>query len=178
MDSNQTRVPHGTPSFFTAIISWRPARTVETNMKESKLTNRIKSESQASFKDKSNAGWWFQPIWKILVKVDHLPSRDENKNIWKHHLEWLRVEYLQQYLCENWRVEWFPQCFFVINTTVNHQVKPWSQRHCFQARPTHVAQTQSNLFAKGIGTANSPKDSHNSGCLPSTFLAITAFSAI
>ena len=23
--------------------------------------------------------WWFQPIWKILVKLDHFPGRDENK---------------------------------------------------------------------------------------------------
>ena len=23
--------------------------------------------------------WWFQPIWKILVKLDHLPRRGEHK---------------------------------------------------------------------------------------------------
>ena len=32
------------------------------------------------------SGWWFQPIWKILVKLDHFPGRGENKNIWNHHL--------------------------------------------------------------------------------------------
>ena len=27
------------------------------------------------------ASWWFQPIWKILVKLDHFPpGRGENKN--------------------------------------------------------------------------------------------------
>ena len=28
-------------------------------------------------------GWWFQPIWKILVKLDHFPSRGENKKYLK-----------------------------------------------------------------------------------------------
>ena len=30
------------------------------------------------------SSWWFQPIWKILVKLDHFPNfRGENsKNIW------------------------------------------------------------------------------------------------
>ena len=27
---------------------------------------------------KSVTGWWFQPIWKILVKLDHSPSRSEH----------------------------------------------------------------------------------------------------
>ena len=30
--------------------------------------------------------WWFQPIWKILVKLDHFPSRGKIKHIWNHHL--------------------------------------------------------------------------------------------
>ena len=32
--------------------------------------------------------WWFQPIWRILVKIGNLPqSRDEDKKIvWNHHL--------------------------------------------------------------------------------------------
>ena len=37
-----------------------------------------------------DTGWWFQPIWKILVKMDHFPRycRDENnKFIWNHNLE-------------------------------------------------------------------------------------------
>ena len=30
------------------------------------------------------SGWWFQPIWKILVKLDHFPNfRDENKKYFK-----------------------------------------------------------------------------------------------
>ena len=31
--------------------------------------------------------WWFQPIWKILVKLGHLPQVGVKiKNIWNHHL--------------------------------------------------------------------------------------------
>ena len=33
-------------------------------------------------------GWWFQPIWKILVKLDNFPKTGMNmKNIWNHHPE-------------------------------------------------------------------------------------------
>jgi len=31
---------------------------------------------------KESSSWWFQPIWKILVKMDHSP-RGENKKYWK-----------------------------------------------------------------------------------------------
>ena len=37
---------------------------------------------------KNNTGVWFQPIWKILVKLDHFLKWGENqKNIWNHHLQ-------------------------------------------------------------------------------------------
>ena len=30
--------------------------------------------------------WWFQPIWKILVQLDHFPRYGVKiKNIWNHH---------------------------------------------------------------------------------------------
>ena len=37
--------------------------------------------------------WWLnQPIWKILVKLDHFPNfRGENKKKWIHHLETLHL---------------------------------------------------------------------------------------
>ena len=41
--------------------------------------------------------WWFQPIWKILVKMGNLPQiRVKTKNIWNHHLEgdWSVVRYM------------------------------------------------------------------------------------
>ena len=38
--------------------------------------------------------WWFQPLWKIVVKLDHFPKdRGENKKycIWNHHLVYTHV---------------------------------------------------------------------------------------
>ena len=32
------------------------------------------------------AGWWFQPIWKILVKLQIFPKYVNMKSIWNHHL--------------------------------------------------------------------------------------------
>ena len=38
--------------------------------------------------DAYKSSWWFQPIWKILVKLDHFPRKGVKiKNIWNHHLE-------------------------------------------------------------------------------------------
>ena len=31
----------------------------------------------------NDAGWWFQPIWTIVVKLDHSPSRDKDKTYLK-----------------------------------------------------------------------------------------------
>ena len=34
------------------------------------------------------SSWWFQPIWKIFVKLDHFPrDRGKNKNVWNHLLD-------------------------------------------------------------------------------------------
>ena len=44
---------------------------------------------------------------------------------------------------ENWKVEWFPLCFFV-KAQRWIQVKPWSLWHLFQAQPTDVAKAQWN----------------------------------
>ena len=32
------------------------------------------------------SSWWFQPIWKILVKLDHFRVGMKTNNIWNHHL--------------------------------------------------------------------------------------------
>ena len=38
----------------------------------------------------STTSWWFQPIWKILVKTESLPQVGVKiKNIWNHHLDYL-----------------------------------------------------------------------------------------
>ena len=35
---------------------------------------------------KPESSWWFQPLWKILVKLGNLPQVGvEIKNIWNHH---------------------------------------------------------------------------------------------
>ena len=34
------------------------------------------------------ASWWFQPHWKILVKLDHFPTRGENKKCLKPPPSW------------------------------------------------------------------------------------------
>ena len=31
--------------------------------------------------------WWFQPIWKILIKMGIFPRQGWKKHIWKHHLD-------------------------------------------------------------------------------------------
>ena len=37
-------------------------------------------------------GWWFQPNWKTLVKLDHFPSRGENIfKKWNHQLESIKT---------------------------------------------------------------------------------------
>jgi len=35
---------------------------------------------QDFLKIKQKSGWWFQPIWKILVKLDHFPKMDGENN--------------------------------------------------------------------------------------------------
>ena len=35
-----------------------------------------------------NTGWWFQPLWKLLVKVGIFQIGVKIQNIWKHHLEY------------------------------------------------------------------------------------------
>ena len=35
----------------------------------------------------TSTSWWFQPIWKIWVKLNHFPQVGVKiKNIWNHHL--------------------------------------------------------------------------------------------
>jgi len=40
----------------------------------------------------SITGWWFQPLWKILVKMGNLPQIGVKiKNIWNHHPDNLQI---------------------------------------------------------------------------------------
>ena len=47
---------------------------------------------------KTITSWWFQPIWKILVKLDHLPQVGVKiKNIWNHHLVFTKTTMIPSY---------------------------------------------------------------------------------
>ena len=35
---------------------------------------------------KTISSWWFQPIWKKMVKLDRFPRGEDEKNIWNRHL--------------------------------------------------------------------------------------------
>ena len=48
----------------------------------------IKLESKTIINSKYITSWWFQPLWKILVKLDHFPSRGENKTCLKPPPRW------------------------------------------------------------------------------------------
>ena len=47
-------------------------------------TNRMSISTNGKKTTNPNlAGWWFQPIWKILVKLETFPTRGENKQYLK-----------------------------------------------------------------------------------------------
>jgi len=52
------------------------------------VPSTIQKIKQWQYHLKTLPSWWFQPIWKILVKLDHLPrDRVENKKYLScHHL--------------------------------------------------------------------------------------------
>ena len=48
-----------------------------------------------------STSWWFQPIWKILVKLDHFRrDRGEHKKKWNHHLDLCFFNPLFQIYCQ------------------------------------------------------------------------------
>ena len=56
------------------------------------------------------SSWWFQPIWEILVKFDHLP-RSGRKYIWNHHLAFHPSDSLHVFLI-------LRRCFWSCNPPV------------------------------------------------------------
>ena len=38
------------------------------------------------------SSWWFQPIWKVVAKLDHFPKWGENKHVWNHQLVFILVD--------------------------------------------------------------------------------------
>ena len=68
----------------------------------------------------ATTGWWFQPIWKILVKMGSSSSnRGENKNIWNHHPDHLFHRLVTSYPFRNHHLFWVYG--FVIHLKLNHQ---------------------------------------------------------
>ncbi len=64
---------------FTSLPIWNP---LDIWRKQRKTSHGL-----LSFQFSSSTKWWFQPIWKILVKLDHFPrDRGENQKYWNHHL--------------------------------------------------------------------------------------------
>ena len=49
----------------------------------------------------TSTSWWFQPLWKIFVKMgSSSPNRGEKKNVWNHHPDpLLGKEIIFQILC-------------------------------------------------------------------------------
>ncbi len=49
----------------------------------------LKTPAPSPKDENVQSSWWFQPIWKILVKLDHFPrDRGENrKYLSRHHLD-------------------------------------------------------------------------------------------
>ena len=47
--------------------------------------------------------WWFQPIWKILVKLDHSHQVGVKiKNLWNHHLDLNGLEHEISFFWGGW----------------------------------------------------------------------------
>ena len=63
---------------------WYESKSV--TQKHPRLWNVPSSISCVFFKTQTS--WWFQPIWKILVNLDHFPKVGMKINhFWNHHLE-------------------------------------------------------------------------------------------
>ena len=86
-----------TPPQKKKVISWHPKKTG-------------RSENKTESVQQKNPTWWFQPIWKILVKMGSFPQvRVQIKHIWNHHLEFLplgvaHISHAKDHSTPSWRV--------------------------------------------------------------------------
>ena len=75
-----------------------------------------------SYSISSITGWWFQPIWKILVKMGIFPKYGMKiKNIWNHHLDYGREKNSHGFIIyNNWSSAfvWTFPAFFPETTAV------------------------------------------------------------
>ena len=71
---SKDRFLRGRP-FSWSPLTWWPVRNAKTLHNKTHLFEKLKFSS-----------WWFQPIWKILVKIGIFPNQGwKLKNIWNHH---------------------------------------------------------------------------------------------
>ncbi len=59
------------------MVVWRAVRW------DKKLTLLENNKMSKSYR----SSWWFQPVWRILVKLDHVPKDRGDVFFWNHHSE-------------------------------------------------------------------------------------------
>ena len=85
------------------------------------------------------SSWWFQPSWKILVKLDHFPHqvRVKIKNVWNHHLVMFHVN--------------LPGCIF--------RCHPAIKKNIHRADPFHPPRSTVTYFGRprNFQSSNEPR---------------------
>ena len=127
------------PSCSTIFVDLHKVQHQRMNLKE--FLTRIEEKKQCQ--ERLISGWWFQPISKILVKLDHFPNfRGKNKkNIWNHHLDFYCLQCLQNDLMLLLDAKKFTQ-----NLLTN------KSPHCLKPNIAPVKKTYPlvNLYGNGI----------------------------
>ena len=70
--------------YITEYVSWCKHNSSSRFIKNSHVNHLSKKRSNSPT---SSSGWWFQPIWKIWVKMGSFPqgSGVKIKTVWNHH---------------------------------------------------------------------------------------------
>ena len=114
------------------------SRIFETISSQRDFPKPIKRSTQ-QFNQDASSSWWFQPIWKILVKLDHFGVKI--KNVWNHHL----VFYWNDWTCT---------CRMKMTQIWSHFPLEWSYsilNPCYETRKngpyvTHVSVTLIHIY--------------------------------
>ena len=85
---------------------------------------------------KNITSWWFQPIWKILVKMGSSPPRIgmKIKNLWNHHLDQIRWKWLG--------ISWQPTSSPLLRSTASSR----SALNCTQSSRLAVGRAKKDLI--------------------------------
>ncbi len=71
---------------YLSMTTKSPMEELNSWWNMNKPMKKLNIKTQTYTKHKKNSSWWFHPLWKILVKLDHLPQIGVKiKNIWNHH---------------------------------------------------------------------------------------------